>query len=185
MKKVIFASAVFAAIHFPFPALAQDSSRQLIKTNIEKISLKTGAIIKKEFFNYNTIKGLRIDLVRLTDIEKDLITSGLRFEATIGSGIYSSPSYYTAFVDKEELDGLVKFFDFISSLSEVPQTYTEYKYATKGDFYAFAYIEPKDSKEWTYGLNLTYSSKSSVWLKKKDLPQFVDAIKRIRVDLNK
>ncbi len=166
---------------FTIPGISQvkdSSSLVQPKTEIGKFDVKIGTIIKKEFVNLYTYepKGfiskfspMKAEALNITDAASGIMISGLRISNS-----------YAAFVDVDEIHGLLKFIEFLEkNESEKPENYTEYEYNFK-DFEVAAYYSndlfKKNPPIWHYIIKTSFYSASRSEVELKTLTELKDAI---------
>src|SRR5436190_249035 len=84
MRKLMFVAAVL----FPLVSFCQlnqeqakeDRQEKQEKSKLETFSLKSGNLIKKEFHNMGKIKGIDIDILKITDVINKATVSGVRLQ---------------------------------------------------------------------------------------------------------
>lgn len=179
MKKVMTCLLLFTSLL----SLSQDQDSTFRKPNteIEKVVIKIGTVIKKEFINVytNTPKGIFTDygnvevkILNLTDASSKITISGLSI---------SNSSGYSSFIDLDEIPGLLKFIELLNKIdSEKPENYTEYIFNSK-DLQIYAYFSSDTYKKaplyWHYGIKIDkYYSRSGSRVELKVLNEIREAI---------
>jgi hypothetical protein len=151
---------------------AQDSIKtSKPKTIIDSMSDISGSIIKREFTYLNTFYGCEIDVIKVTkmNIRRDSAL-GLFFQMSGGSYVRSS---YAVSLDERELTWFFFSLQYMEQKIKepLPKSYTEYAYASDGDFKVGIY-----SKRNAWGLYMQldkYYSKSRVEMNINDLPKLI------------
>lgn len=157
-------------------AFAQKDS--LSKSLIEKLSDKSGSLFKREFTEIGKIKGMKVDLLRITNLSEANAKSfsGARFE---NSTQYSD---YIAFVDADELDGLIASLQYIQTkiFNDTAKVYTEVEFKTRGGFKAGCYFTP-DDKKWSGFVQVaSYSNKSMIFMDSDDFRKFKGMMEQVK-----
>ncbi len=177
MRKILL--FIFIPIHL----FSQDSSsNKKALTKLETLSNQQGTIIKKEFMDLGNFAGMNVELLTITDQVKGNSKTGIKFSNSERIG-YSSREY-SSFLDGDEINGLLKFLDFIQTLSDPVTVYTEFNYQSRGDFKVFAYRKP-GAKLWTEGAYADKSySGSYLELKQKEVASLTQALLSVKSKLN-
>ena len=154
----------------------KDTSNQSL---IEKISQKSGSLIKKEFENIGSIKGqnLSIDLLRISSLSEPSLKqiNGCRIEVT------NTYSTYTAFLDADELGALINAMRIIQTtvFPDTATKYTEVIFKSKSGFQIGCYFDVK-AKEWSAFVQVvTYTDKSIVFLAPSDFTKLAGLIQTV------
>ncbi len=103
------------------------------KSKTELFTEKSGSMIKKEFIDLEKIGPVKFQILKLTDVLTNVTTSGLRLE---GPGRSSSK---TAFLDADEVDGLIKSIAYINASvlnTAPPANDVEYNFRARSGFAA-------------------------------------------------
>lgn len=167
-----------------------DTASRKPQTKIEQMALKEGAVIKKEFHDLGNINGVQVDLLTVTEVNGDqsITLKGVKFStySSLGSSSYERSSY----IDADEINGVLKFVDFVRQINIMPEVYTEYVYNSKGDFKAATYTAKKFgsnklSGDWVlvvYGDK--YYSSSAKYIPQKYINDFYTILTRAKDLLN-
>lgn len=75
------------------------------KSNLETITLTTGALLKKEFIDAGTAGRVSVIILKITDFSTSTTTSGIKLEATVAK-TYGTDTK-SCFLDAVEIDGLI------------------------------------------------------------------------------
>ncbi|MBK8309573.1 MAG: hypothetical protein IPL04_00515 [Chitinophagaceae bacterium] len=167
---------------------------RILLTELGKVELRVGSIIKKEFIEVykNSPKGLfttygeiQVQIVNITDASTNITLSGLKFSTPI---VFSKLS---SFIDLEEVPGLLQFIDFLNKNEiEKPENYTEYIFNSK-DFQLYTYFseDPGNKKNlpyWHYGVKYEkYYSSSNNRIELKVLNEIKEAVISFKEKFNK
>jgi hypothetical protein len=105
------------------------------KSKLEAFSEKAGSLIKKEFITVGRVNNrFAIQILKLTDILNNTTVVGLRFEGE-GTNTYSSTK--VAFLDSDEVDGLIKSLTYINTSvlnTAPPDVDVEYNFHARSGF---------------------------------------------------
>ena len=174
----VFKLTIFLLFTIPGLTQVKDTTTTQPKTEIGRVDLKIGTIIKKEsidIFSYepkglfSTLGPIKAEILNITDALTGITVSGLRLSNS-----------YSAFVDVDEIPGLLKYIEFlIKNESEKPENYTEYNYNFR-DLKVYAYyskdIYKKSGPSWHYGIKTDIYSGSHSGAELKTLIELKDAI---------
>lgn len=143
------------------------------KSKLETITLKTGALLKKEFIDAGTAGRVTVNVLKITDFSTNTTTSGIKLEAAITKTYGSSTK--SCFLDADEVDALLKSGNhLLNNLNELSENYTEYIFRSRDGFQAGAF---QSKKEWKYFIQLDkYDGDSNVFMSKEDFKKMIDLI---------
>lgn len=143
------------------------------KSKLETITLKTGALLKKEFIDAGTAGRVSVSILKITDFSTSTTTSGIKLEATVAKSYGTDTK--SCFLDADEIDGLIKSGNhLLTNLSDQSENYTEYIFKSRDGFQAGAF---QSKKEWKYFIQLDkYDSNSNVYMSKDDFKKMIDLI---------
>lgn len=161
MACVCFCICLFATLNYSQVKLAEKE-----QSNIEKFSAKSGTLIEKKFVDVGTMKSAKLQVLTLTDLISNAKVSGVRFEKETATR-YSTDTK-TAFLDQDEIDGLIKSINLIKTkvLPTTPESYTEVVFSSRSGFSAGCYY---DSGKWTAFIKLERLDKDSyVYMQAED-----------------
>lgn len=97
-------------ISIVFIAYSQEKSERNLG-NTQLFSEKSGVLIEKTFIDIGKLKGVEIHVLKLKNLNDNTTISGIKFK-DITFGTYSDS--YSAFLDADELDGLIKSLEFFN-----------------------------------------------------------------------
>lgn len=161
-------------------AFTQDKVAPKEQSKLEQFSARSGSLLEKRFVPVGTIKSVKVEVLVLTDLLTNSKISGVRFSYDTGER-YSTEK--TAFLDADEIDGLIKSIDYIKTkaLPATPESYTEIVYSSRSGFTAGCYYS--DSK-WTAFMKLErFDTKSFVSLDIVALDQLAGLLKDAKTKL--
>ncbi|MBL0136936.1 MAG: hypothetical protein IPP86_00210 [Bacteroidetes bacterium] len=165
-------------ISLMFTSLCEAQKDTLYKSLLEKFSERSGSLMKREFFDVGKIRGMKIKMMKITNLTDpgSKTLSGARFECS------TQYSDYIAFVDADELDGLIASLDFIQSkiFNDTAKTYTEVEFKTRGGFKSGCYFSQNDNKWSGYIQVASYSDKSMVFLEQEDFGKFKNMVEQVK-----
>jgi len=183
IKQITLLFATFIAF-MPLTLLSQGAKEVKEvseKSKIENFSLKTGSLIKKDFLEIGTVKGVEVQIVILSDILANTKLSGIKLMASVYKSYGSSDK--SCFLDVDEVEAFVKSGKYLSeSLNEKADNYIEYQFTSRDGFQAGAYSDKKDS--WKYYLKLEkYDSDSYVFMNKDDFQKLIELVNSAKAKL--
>jgi hypothetical protein len=179
MKKILLSGLWIVVLAIAGSAQTQTSSRE--QSNLEKFSARSGTLIQKQFIRLGKLKTVTVELLVITDLVANTKIAGVRMEYEASSSLGNDTK--TAFLDADEVDGLVKSVNLLKSnvLITTPDNYTEVIFGSRGGFEAGAYFS---SGKWTTFLKLErYDSRSSVYMKPEDFDQLLELLKQANLKL--
>jgi len=155
---LLFSLSVYGQVAKPTP------ERDLSK--LEQFSDRSGLVFERQFIKVGNIRGVEIQVYRITDLVAKSTESGVRFEYS--SGLAYSRDTKIAVLDADELDGLIKTIELLkaSVFGSTRDAYTEVVFRSRSGFQAGAYYS---DKRWTAYLKLErYDSLSQVTMRTED-----------------
>lgn len=161
------------------PAQKQSAAQE--QSNIEKFSERSGTLIERKYIDVGTIKDCKIQVMLISDMMTNAKTSGVRFEMEKADRYTSSTKI--AFLDKDEVDGLIKSLSILKSnvLTSQRDSYTEVEFTSRSGFSAGAFYA--DGK-WSAFMKLKkYDSDSYVFIKPEDLDALAGLLQQAKPQL--
>jgi hypothetical protein len=127
--------------------------------------------------------------LKIIDAATGTETSGLYISTVDVGDRYSSVQSYSGYIDADEVDGLVKFLDFlIQNNTQVEDKYTEYIFNCRDlQFYGY-YSQNYNNKNWSwkYGLRVDkYYDRSAISLNIETIQDFNNSLKEKLEDIKK
>jgi hypothetical protein len=131
----------------------QKQAAEREQSNIEKFSEKSGTLFERKFIDVGVVKSVKVQVMIITDMMSSAKISGVRFELE-KAGQYSR-STKIAFLDKDEVDGLIKSLALLKSsvLTSTRDSYTEVEFKSRSGFSAgatFMKLERFDSDSYAF-----------------------------------
>lgn len=131
-----------------FKAKAQDTNSIIPKpkTEIQKLGLKFGSIIKRQYFDlyqtgWNGNSRLKFEIINISDASTKISLWGLIANIEVSDARRNEN--YSVYIDEDELPSIIKFIEFLEMNDSIkPKTYTEYIYNFK-DFQIWGYNDAK------------------------------------------
>ena len=99
-------------------------------TNVEEFSSRSGTLIQREFTRVGDFSGVRVDVVRVSDLIGKTSVQGVRISANVGANAGRD----TVFLDADELDTFLKATALMrtAAFSTTPDSFTDVTYRTRG-----------------------------------------------------
>jgi|CXWL01.1.fsa_nt_gi hypothetical protein len=151
------------------------------QSQLESLAAKSGVVHERQYIDVGEVKGIKVQIYRITDLVSKFSVSGVRFEATVRSS-YSSDQKI-AVLDADEIDAVIKTIEVLKAniFPTARESYTEVEYRSRGGFEAGAYFS--DGK-WTGFVKLEkYDSKSIVFMKPEDLDSLLTLLQTAKTRL--
>lgn len=161
-------------------ALSQTQTKEKAKeqSNVEIFSNRAGTLIQKEFENIGSVKKCEIQIAKFTDIITGQKSNGVRFEYEYKSS-YSSDTKL-AFLDVDEIDGLIKSIKLIQSKVFVttPTNYTEVSFKSRSGFEAGCFTS---KGTWSTYMKIEKNDNNSfVFMDKENLESLLILLERTK-----
>jgi len=173
MKKLIPFLPLFLLAGNPLKAQTEGQEGKP-KTQLSEVLIREGAIIAKKFEDVGsyTTKGLffpgtgnlKVQFVTLQDAATNQITKGYLFSSTKMESSYLFQNF-TAFIDYDEMPGLVKYLQFVNEKFTEQERNTEYWFNSKElSFIVFYRDTPnKNGENWAYTVEINRYTKDSTF----------------------
>lgn len=179
MKKILFTT--LCLFIFSGLALAQSPPVDREQSNIEKFSAKSGALIERQFIDVGNLKGVKVQLLVITDMLSNTKVTGLRLEYAVSSR-YSSDTKAT-FLDQDELDGLIKSINILKTkvFNTTRDSYPEIIFRSRSGFEAGGYFN--DGKWKTFMKLERFDKDSYVFLQPEDFDVLAELLQQAKQKL--
>lgn len=138
---------------------------------------------EKHLVNLGKVRVVNFQILTLTDLISNIKESGVRLETEYVKG-YTSPKI--AFLDKDEVDGLIKSINIIKTkvLNTTPENYTEVIFTSRSGFtFGCFFSEGK----WTIFMKFgKFGSDNSVYFPANELDAIVEVLQQAKqkIDVN-
>ncbi|HVW97487.1 MAG TPA: hypothetical protein VHA56_16055 [Mucilaginibacter sp.] len=179
MKKVIFTLSLVLSVIYSFCQVKK--ADEAPKSKLETFSESSGSMVKKEYFEIDKVKGVKFQVLKLTNVSTGTTLSGLRLEAESG-GSFSSTK--TAFLDADELDGLIKALTYVNESvlnTPVPANDVEFNFHARSGFSAGVF---NYRNKWLGYVKLErFDSQSQFDFAAEDFQKVVEIIKSAKTKL--
>ena len=136
-----------------------------LTTDLEDFASRYGVVIQREFTRIGDFANLRVDVVKESDLLAKNSMHGVRISGNVGQGATRE----TAFIDADEMDGLLKAIDVLrtSAFSTTPENFTDIVYRTRGGLAIGAVYA---NRRWTAYLTLDRSDpRTSIGVEASDI----------------
>lgn len=161
MKKFVL---VLLALSVSLMSFAQDKEQEnKSESKTLEFMSKGGSLIKKEFFDIGSVKGVKCQVLIITDLLSDTKMGCLRLETRYSSSSYSSSQTYIGTLDYDEIGDCIASIDYIREniITSTPPTYTETTYKTRDNIEVGTYYSEKSGKWMAYVYTKNYTSRSA------------------------
>jgi len=151
------------------------------KSNIELLSERSGTLLQRTYSDVGTVKSLQLQTLALTDLVNQKTVSGVVLEAYVAASYGGDTK--RAFLDADELDGLLKAMGYISEQllpKPVPTNYTEVSFTSRSGMSAGVYSDSKKGKWNAYVKLEKYDSRSTVFLTAEELIKLRDVLNQAK-----
>lgn len=161
MKKIIPVFLLTFSASFCFSAEAT------YPTKLEQAVNTTGFLYKQEVFTIDNMSAFRMDVVKITNLEKFTVSSGIKVLHKIQIG-KELKTFYN-YIDAEEIDGLITALQYMKTIIKsqtIPGSYTEIKYATKSGFLVSlaTILNVSNKLDWSFSVQTNTSNERSLVL---------------------
>ena len=129
MKKILFVVLFILSLA---PSFAESDS---YKTKIEQAVNTKDYLFKQEVFSVDNIPAFRIDALKITNLEKFNVSTGLKVVYSHQFGKESKTLYN--YIDTDEIDGVITSLQYMKTILKskiIPGNYTEIKFVTRSGF---------------------------------------------------
>lgn len=181
MKRIALLSILLLTSLLSF-AQTETTQEEKSKSKALEFLSKDGSFILKEFYELGTVKGVKCEVLILTDVVKNEKIGCLRVETSH----YVSYSYgsdtYTGTLDYDELDACIKCIKYIQEtlLPSSPEIYTESEYKTRDNVKVGAYYDNSKSKWTAFMYTRGYTSKSAAFFDSSNLTELCEMMERAK-----
>lgn len=180
MKKITTLLVFFSINVF----LYAQTSKEVLQSNTELFSLKSGTLIEKTFIDIGKQNKITFQVLKINNLLSGDSLSALRLETEVMESAYSTDTK-VAILDKDELDGLISSIAKVltSILPNTRENYTEVIFRSRSGFEFGSYYEP--SKEsWRCFFKLKqFDSRSSIYFGNRDLVDILSIIKSAKTKM--
>ena len=143
LKKLIS----FALAIFPFFGFCQTGK---VQSKLESMSDRSGVLYKNEYTDigylptFQNLSKMYVRVLRITDLKTNLTVSGIKVQV--------DNSF--AFLDQDEIDGLILALDKMKEMATLPApaNHTEYVFISRVGFQVMIWSNEK--KEWNFNVEL-------------------------------
>lgn len=171
MKKFLF---FVAALMISATTFAQDkASEDKTESKTLEFMSRGSSLIKKEFYDLEAVKGVKCQVLIVTDLLENKKIGCLRLETTYTG--YSTSDTYIGTLDYDEIDDCIKSINYIREniLTSTPETYTETEYSTRDNIEVGAYYNEKKLSWTAYVYTKSYTSRSAEYFDASSLSSLV------------
>lgn len=181
MKKITIFFTLLLCSFLSF-AQSEKGAEEQSKSKALEFLAKDGSFKLKEFYDLGSVKGVKCEVLIITDVVDNIKVGCLRVETSH----YVSYSYgsdtYIGTLDYDELDACIKSIKYIQEtlLPSTPEVYTESEYRTRDNVKVGAYFD-KDKSKWTaFMYTKGYTSKSAAFFDSSSLTELCDLMQKAK-----
>jgi len=145
-------------------------------TNVEEFSSRSGTLIQREFTRIGEFTGVRVDVVKVSDLIGKTSIQGVRISANAGA----SAARDTVFLDADELDTFLKATALMkaAAFSTTPDSFTDVTYRSRGGITIGAVYA---NKRWNPYLRLDrFDQKTSLSVDQSEIESLRDLIAHVK-----
>lgn len=169
MKKI---ALILLTLSISLVSFAQDKEQEnKSESKTLEFMSKGGSLIKKEFYDLGSVKGVKCQVLIITDLLSDTKMGCLRLETRYSGSSYSSSQTYIGTLDYDEIGDCLASIDYIRDniIPSTPSTYTETTYKTRDNIEVGAYYSDKSAKWIAYVYTKNYTSRSAEFFDSESL----------------
>ncbi|MDB5227961.1 MAG: hypothetical protein JWN78_2154 [Bacteroidota bacterium] len=150
MKKIFLLLLSFVCVY----SFAEDPTE---KTKIEQAINTKDFLFKQEVFSLDNLSAFRIDAVKITNLEKFNVVSGLKVVYKIAAG--KELKTLNNYIDAEEIDGFISSLQYMKTILKsktTPGSYTEIKYMSQSGFLIMLYtiLTDRNKLDWSFSVQM-------------------------------
>lgn len=183
MKKNLLLLVLLMSINTLLFAQAKEADKlQDTKSKTLEFMAKDGSFIKKEFFDMGKVKGVKCDILIITNIVNQQKMGCLRLETSYSSSYSSSPDTYIGTLDYDEIDACVKSLHYIKDnfLPSTPNVYTEAEFKTR-DNVKFGAFYNESKKKWSaFVYTKGYTSRSAEFFDSSNIDSLIEIMNQAK-----
>ena len=155
MKKTL---TVLCLLSLPLICIAQSKVKEETKSKIELFSTQPDVLLKKEFIKIGNVKSVKIEVLKITNLQTNKIASGLRLEYEYKTGFALDTKI--AFLDADEIEELSSALNKmkIAIADSAPSNYTVFIFQSRSGFEAGIYY---DESAWKAFIRLEKNNPDS------------------------
>jgi hypothetical protein len=173
MKPILF---LLPCILWSASLKAQDIPKDQQKSQAEEFSSQAGTLMQKEFVDIGAVKGLKVRVLKMTDLLSKKSVNALRFEYDYKASYGSDTKI--AVIDKDEVAALESSLTMMKT-NIMPATmanYTEVTFSSRSGFQAGCYNEAGKA-DWTPFVKVEkFDGKSYVFMKAEDIDALLQLV---------
>ncbi len=159
MKKII---PIFLLTFNTFFCFSEDT---VYPTKLEQAVNTKGFLFKQEVFTVDNIPAFRLDVVKITNLEKFTVISGIKVLHKIQVKKELKTVYN--YIDSDEIDGLLTSLQYMKTIIKsqtIPGNYTEIKYSSKSGFQVSlaTILNVSNKLDWNFTVQTNLSNESTM-----------------------
>lgn len=169
MKKIVLTLCV---VCIAIASFAQEHENKSESKALDFMSAGS-ALMKKEFYDLGAVKGVKCQVLIITNVLQNTKIGCLRLETSY-VGNYTSDSYIGT-LDYDEIEDCISSINYIKDnvLPNKPVTYAEIEYSTRDRIKVGAFYNNKKSSWTAYVYTKSYTSRSAEYFDSTSLSDLV------------
>lgn len=178
MKKVLL---ITLAAFMTVAGFAQEkASDDKSESKTLEFMSRGSSLIKKEFYDLGAVKGVKCQVLIVTNLLQNSKLGCLRLETTYTG--YSTSDTYIGTLDYDEIDDCITSINFIREniLPSTPEVYTETEYSTRDNIEVGAYYNEKKAAWTAYVYTKNYTSRSAEFFDSASLSSLVEIMTKAK-----
>lgn len=141
------------------------SEDNIYRTKLEQAVNTTGFLYKQEVYTVDNIPAFRMDAVKITNLEKFTVISGIKVLHKIQVKKELKTIYN--YIDADEIDGLLTSLQYMKTILKsqtIPGNYTEIKYTSKSGFQVSlaTILNVSNKLDWNFTVQTNLSSERTL-----------------------
>ncbi|MBE9488097.1 MAG: hypothetical protein IMY73_02835 [Bacteroidetes bacterium] len=146
---------------------------------------KDDSFIKKEFFDKGNIKGLKCQVLILTDINNQNKIGCLKLETSCNASYGSPANTFIGILDMDEINDCIKSLEYIKDnlLSTSPSIYTEAEFKTRDNLKFGAYYNENKKKWKAYVYTKGSKSHSAEFFNSSNISSLIDVMNNAKIEI--
>jgi hypothetical protein len=160
---------------------AQDTPKE--QSQAEEFSSQAGTLMQKEFLPVGEVKGLKVKVMKMTDLLTKKSVNALRFEYEYKSSIGADTKI--AVIDKDEVAALETSLTMMKAnvMTTTMPNYTEVTFSSRSGFQAGCFNEAGKAEWSPYVKVEKFDGKSYVFLKAEDIETLLQLVQAAKAQL--
>lgn len=182
MKKILL---ILLGLVLSFSCYAQDTDDDKSKSVALEFLSNSGSLMRKEFIELGKIKGVKCQVLIITNVVTNKKVGCLRLETQYYSSASRSSDSYIGTLDYDEIDACIKSVKYIRDelLSTTPANYTEVEYKTNDNLKIGAFFSEDKSKWSAYVQTKGHTTRSLEFFNPENLTPFIEMFEKAKTTI--